>query len=280
MLQHFKKEFFEEHVRRVRIDSDLSLAIKNKEVYLVYQPVFDFKTSQLVGLEVLCRWKHSDYGLIDPAEFIPISEESGMIAEIGEWVISESAKQFSMWQREGLDNCKLYINLSPAQIRSQIVFEKLIHLHDSYNLKPNSIAYELTETAIMNETVSEYILKGMFEKHNIMISIDDFGTGCSSLARLKALPVNILKIDASFIQDISKDHDNEVIVKSIIALGKNLGLKIIAEGVETKEQLEFLRGNDCDYGQGFYLSEPKSVDQITKQLKEAKNEIVFEDKDR
>ncbi len=257
-------EFFNPNMKRLSIEiinlqSNLRRAIKNKEFILYYQPIVDLKSMKVIGAEALLRWKDPKEGIIPPYKFIPVLEDTGMIIEVGEWVIEEVIKQQEKW--EGIDiDIAVSLNVSPKQFIRSSLAELILKKIEELSGDPSRIIVEITESSLM-ENIS--IIGGDIEvlskegvKEGVKVEIDDFGTGYSSLAYLKKLPVYALKIDREFIKDIPEDKDDIAIVKAIIGIAKSLERRTVAEGIESEEQLEFLRYYGCDYGQGYLFSPP------------------------
>jgi diguanylate cyclase (GGDEF)-like protein/PAS domain S-box-containing protein len=258
-------------LERLSIETDLHHALEREEFLLHYQPQVDLHSGQIIGMEALIRWNKSGSEMISPAKFIPVAEETGLILPIGEWVLRVACAQCNAWTEEGLSPVFMAVNLSARQFQQQNVVEMVNRILNETGLKPNYLELELTESILMKR---EDVTNKTLHKLNAMgvrLSIDDFGTGYSSLSYLKRFPIDKLKIDQSFIQDVVSDPDNAAIVAAIITLGHSLGLKVIAEAVETREQLEFLRSIECDEMQGYLFSRPLTSDQATKVLLERKS---------
>lgn len=235
---------------------------------MVYQPQYSLPTKQIIGIEVLLRWQHPELGLVPPNDFIPIAEKSGIIIQIGEWVLKNACSQYVIWQSMGLimDGLKLSVNVSPKQLSEHFI-DSFVSILDDTKMSPKNLVLELTETSVMTSSIDIDPIFEKLQNIGISISIDDFGMGYSSLSRLKNLPISSLKIDKSFIDVLDKDPDDAVIVKSIIALGNSLGLNVIPEGVETEEQLQLLIKFHCKTVQGFYFgNEPLRSDDMTRLL--------------
>lgn len=262
--QVFSEELEERYRNQINIEHSLKFAIERKELYLTYQPIYDLQTGYMGGLEVLLCWDHPKFGLLSPSLFIPLAEETGLITRIGSWVLSTACQQAKKWPINKIKNFRFAINISSRQLTNEDFYERFVDLLAESNLSPELIEMELTETTLMtynnhlfNETINR------LHDIGIKIAIDDFGTGYSSLFRLKHLPIDTLKIEKSFVQDAVVNQNSAIIVSCLIALGKNLGMNVVAEGIETKQQLEFLLDHECPQGQGFYLSKPlesKSVE--------------------
>jgi EAL domain-containing protein (putative c-di-GMP-specific phosphodiesterase class I) len=223
-------------------------------------------------MEALVRWQHPKAGVIMPNNFISLAEKNGIIIHIGEWVLKNACKQYMAWQASGLVNksIKLAINVSPLQLTDRFM-ESFIAILNETKMLPQNLELELTESAVMLSPVELDSIFKQLQEIGVSVAIDDFGTGYSSLSRIKELPISSLKIDKSFIDSIDKNKNDAKIVKSIISLGKNLGLKIISEGVETEKQLQLLARYNCKIVQGFYFETPLAADEISHLLKS--NEI-------
>lgn len=267
--QYFSEELNARYRQHTNLEYALKFALDRKEISLTYQPIYDLKTNKIVGMETLALWTHPKFGVISPNIFIPIAEETGLITKIGNWVFRSACEQAQKWQLNKFKDFKLSINLSSHQILQEDFFDMIVDVLNSTKIPPTLLELELTETTVMGYRTD--VFKNAMEKlHNMSISIaiDDFGTGYSSLTRLKYLAIDTLKIDKNFIQDALTDNNSAVIVNCLIALGNNLGLKVIAEGVETKEQLEFIKAKGCIYGQGYLLSKPINTEGMTRFLEE------------
>jgi len=266
--QYFNEELNDKYRQHINIEYALKFALERNEMSLTYQPIYDITRHIIVGLEVLACWDHQKYGLVSPSIFIPIAEETGMITTIGNWVLRNACEQAKKWNLDQYENFKIAINLSSHQLLQKDFFEMVVDILNYTQLAPHSLELELTETIIMGHRTD--VFKNVINKlHNfgISIAIDDFGTGYSSLTRLKHLSIDTLKIDQSFVQDVMTDPNSAIIVNCLIALGKNLGLKVIAEGIETEEQLNFLKSIDCLYGQGYLFSKPINAENMDVFLK-------------
>ena len=254
--------FFEQEMqisadKRLAIEKDLRHAIRQNELFLVYQPMIDWEGS-IVGAEVLLRWQHVKHGLIPPGDFIPIAEDTGLIFDISELVLTTACAQLRDWINEDLvlaDQLQcISINLSPKEFNQNGFEEKVLEIIQKFDIDPGRIEFEITERLIISNL--EYTIEKMIKmkQHGFRFSVDDFGTGYSSLAYLKELPINRLKIDRSFIRDITEDRNDATIVETIISMSHHLGLEVVAEGVETQEQHFFLSQHACDIFQGYYFS--------------------------
>ncbi|MGB3769477.1 MAG: EAL domain-containing protein [Phormidesmis sp.] len=232
-------------------------AVERKELKLRYQPIIDLDTKQVVGLEALLRWYHPEHGSISPGEFIPVMEETGVISIIGQWVLREACLQVREWQKiTGNDSLKINVNLSARQLAQSDLAEQVLEVLKETGLSHDSLRLEITETAIMHNSVEAFQVLQALRDLGVGLCIDDFGIGYSSLSRLQQLPIDILKIDRSFVQNIGAKGENTEIVRTIIDLAVSLQMGVVAEGVETKEQLEGLRSLNCRHIQGFYFAKP------------------------
>lgn len=249
-------------IEKLFLEQSLCKAVERDELVINYQPKMDIKTETITGVEALIRWHHPQYGLVPPTEFIPLAEEIGIINEIGEWVLIEACKQNKVWQEFGYPKMRVSVNLSLRQIKGKNFVKTVKKALDISGLDAKYLELEITEGFFMKN--SEYVIDLLKELKNmgVYISIDDFGTGYSSLGRLKELPVNILKIDRSFVTNIYCEKINKAIVVAIIELAHSLGLRVLAEGVETIEDLEVLRELHCDEIQGYYISKPLPADEF------------------
>ena len=249
-------------VEEMKLTKDLYRAIERNELELYYQPQVNILSGQIIGLESLIRWNNSELGMVNPGSFIHIAEKTGLILPIGEWVLNSACSQNKEWQDKGILNVPIAVNLSVNQFQNIKIIEDIIKILEETGLDPNDLELEITENIIMKET--EYIIESLeqIKQLGVKIAIDDFGTEYSSLNYIKQLPVDKIKIDMSFVKGINVDKKDEAIIRVIISLAKNLGLKVIAEGVETKEQLDFLRDEMCDEIQGYYFYKPMTASQI------------------
>jgi diguanylate cyclase (GGDEF)-like protein len=260
--QFYTADMHELASRRLALETSLRRAIQNKEFLIHYQPRVSVDSLEITGVEALVRWQHPQLGLISPAEFIPLAEDTGLIVPIGEWVLRQACLQNKGWQDLGFAPIQMAVNICARQFHAHDLAQTVIRILDETNLAPQHLELELTESSIMqNADLAASVLsklKGM----GVNISIDDFGTGFSSLASLKRLPIDALKIDKSFVSDVSTDPDDAALVMAIVSLAHNLRLKVIAEGVETEEQLRFLHLLRCDEIQGYLFSKPLPADTL------------------
>ncbi len=241
---------------RLTLESNLRKALEREEFEVYYQPKVDFDSSQVVGMEALARWRHPELGLISPVEFIPLAEDTGLIILIGEWILRKACLQSRELQKDGFPALRVSVNLSARQFQQEDLSEMIIGAIQNTGINPTCLELELTESSIMKNPNSAIKTLQNLKEIGIKVSIDDFGTGYSSLAYLKRLPIDVLKIDRSFVQEIAVNPDDAALVMTIITLAHNLRLKVVAEGVETEEQLKFLNLLSCDEWQGYLCSRP------------------------
>ena len=248
------------------LENRLRHALERHEFELYYQPKIEVKSRKICGAEALLRWNHPKKGQVSPAQFIPLCEEIGLIVSIGEWIIHTACMQAKSWQDQGLPALRIAVNLSPLQFRQPDLIKQIRSALDTTELSPNKLELEITESATMEDIDKAIATLGTFNNMGLHLSIDDFGTGYSSLNYLKRFPIHTLKIDQSFIRNIDTSFEDAAIVKSIITLAHSLRLNVVAEGVETKEQVDYLDSLDCDEAQGYLFSPPVSAHEFTKML--------------
>lgn len=258
----FLEEMSEKTKHQFELENALPDAIKRDHLEVFYQPKVSVSTSEVVGFEALVRWQHPEQGLIMPSDFIPMVDETDVIIDLGEWVIKSVVKQLATWRAEGATLLPVAINISGHHLHSASLPPFVEQLLVDYDLSGELLEFEITEGVLTGHTEESLNAMKALKKTGIRLSIDDFGTGYSSLSYLKKFPVDILKIDQAFIRECQFNREDAAICKAIITLGKSLGLLIIAEGVETEEQLGFLKLNQCDIYQGYYFSRPVPVDKI------------------
>ncbi|MDX8405471.1 MAG: EAL domain-containing protein [Mariprofundus sp.] len=247
-------------INRLSLESELRKAIEREEFVLHYQPQIDLESGHVVGMESLIRWQHPERGMVPPFHFIPVAEQTGMIVPIGEWVMHEACRQNKAWQEAGLEGLKVAVNLSARQFSDRTLIEKIRHALDQSGLDPAFLEMEITESIIMKDIEATITLLEQMATMGLALSIDDFGTGYSSLSYLKRFPINKLKIDKSFIDDVITSSDDAKIVEAIIGLSHNLKLNVICEGVEHVEQCSWLQQHKCNEIQGYYFSKPLPAD--------------------
>lgn len=264
--QYYVRDMDSRIAKRLEIESNLYRALEEDQFVLYYQPQVDV-LGYIVGVEALIRWQHPTKGMISPAEFIPIAEESGAIIPIDQWVLATACKQNKLWQNLGLPPIYISVNLSARQFQQANLMNIITNTLLEAQLDPKWLTIEITESIAMKHADYTIEILKALKAQGIKIALDDFGMGYSSLIYLKRFPINTLKIDRSFIQDINGDSDGAFIAKAIIGLGQNLKLNVVAEGVETMEQLQFLQNQNCTQMQGFIFSRPLPTDEMTELLK-------------
>jgi len=254
-------------VDRISMEGDLRKAIEREEFLLHYQPQIDLENKEIIGLEALLRWQHPKNGLISPADFIPLLEQTGLIKEVGDWVLRKACNQSMEWQKLGIKVPRIAVNLSAKQFSQKNLCTIIKNIIQETGINPKLVELEVTESTIMHQM--DQVISILRELHdsNIHISIDDFGTGYSSLSYLKHFPIDVLKIDQSFVREIPNDKEDIAIINTIISMGHNLNLSVIAEGVETLEQSQCLSNMGCEWAQGFYFSRPLAAEQCLEYLK-------------
>ncbi|MDF2947573.1 MAG: hypothetical protein K0S51_2252 [Bacillales bacterium] len=261
-IMFYNKEMSEITISHMNMLNDLHEALLNEDFQLYYQPQICLKSNSIVGVEALIRWFNTKTGFVSPAEFIPVAEKMGYIKQIDKWVINTAFRDKATWNKIGFSDLKMSINISsgtlvdpdfPELIRASIL---------KYRLDPSEIEIEITETAIISDMEAALRSINFLRDLGVSIALDDFGTGFSSLTHLKELPITVLKIDKQFLDKIGKEDESDLIVTSVITLSHNLNIKVVAEGVETEQQLNFLALNNCDVGQGYYFSKPINTDQL------------------
>ncbi|WP_432662479.1 EAL domain-containing protein [Wukongibacter baidiensis] len=254
-------------VRKLQVAEGLRIALEKEEFYLTYQPKVDIPTGRITGLEALLRWNHPKFGLLYPSEFIKIAEETGIIKEIDLHVLGLVCEQIRNWGDNGLDPVNIAVNISAQLFNEKTFIERVESILKNNDIDTSFISMEITETTAMENKDYALRILNQLKKHNIQIHLDDFGTGYSSLCYLKTFPVDVLKIDKLFIDGIVKDKKDESIITSLINMAKSMGIKVVSEGVETTQQLKFLKENKCDEYQGFLFSKPVSIEEIEIRLK-------------
>lgn len=257
--QFFSDGLKEAELERIQLKHDLRLALDLNQIELHYQPQLDAKTSTVVGFEALIRWHHPTLGMVPPGVFIPIAEESGLILQLGDWVINEACRQLKEWRDQNFSNVGMAVNLSAYQLRSPALLASIVQILHTHNLQGSDLELEVTESVAMHDPVASIGQLNSLRIMGVKISIDDFGTGYSSLSYLKKMPVNTLKLDQSFVNDIDTDRHNAVICEATINLAHHMGLLVVAEGVETEAQRQILISLNCDILQGYLFSKPISA---------------------
>ena len=265
----FAREMNERVESQMLIEQALRRALKNNEFVLHFQPRVSATSGRATGAEALLRWKHPEWGLVEPARFVPLLEETGLVVPVGAWVLSEACRQAAAWQRSGLPPLRVSVNLSSRQFRSEALFDAVSEALRASRLAPQLLELELTESLLVENVEHAMGVMGKLKAIGVAISIDDFGTGYSSLGYLKRFPIDSLKIDRSFVRDIATSPKDAAIVKAISALARSLGIGLIAEGVEEPWQVEFLRARHCTEMQGYLFSKPLPAEEVTAVLARA-----------
>ncbi|HEV2893714.1 MAG TPA: EAL domain-containing protein, partial [Actinomycetota bacterium] len=267
--ERYDPEMHTELVQRVQLESDLRRALEAGELFLQYQPTFDLGSGQLVGAEALARWNHPVRGLVPPTEFIPLAEASGLIRPLGAWVLREACRQAAEWQRNSPPRERpltLNINLSGRQLQSPEVVDDVARALKESGLPPSALVLEMTESVLMDDSEDVLAILKQLKQLGPRLAIDDFGTGYSSLSYLHRFPVDMLKIDRSFVERLSHASDNAELARTIVRLGQSLQLVTVAEGVEDSAQFLALRRMGCDVGQGYYFGRPMESEEISRLL--------------
>lgn len=274
--QYFTQEMNSEAHEHIKLEASLRKAIANNEFVLYYQPKLTLSDGVIRGVEALIRWDSPELGFISPAKFIPLAEETGLIMQIGDWALREACRAGKSWQEQGYQPINIAVNLSPKQFRHQDIPALVSEVLKETKLDPQYLELEITETAVMDNVESAISLLTHIKEMGVGIAIDDFGTGYTSISYLKQFPINVIKIDQSFIKGIPNNQNDLAITTAVIALAHSLGIKVVAEGVETAEQLQFLADNNCDLVQGYYLSRPLPEPKLLGLLPKATEETTKE----
>lgn len=254
--QFFTMELDGQAQRRMGLERALHDALEKDQFLVYYQPQIDLTTGQVIGVEALLRWRHPSNGMIAPAEFIGLLEETGMIVPVGEWVLRAVGQQFQAWRKEHIPPLCVAVNLSTRQLGDELFLDRVVNALAATGMPPEYLVLEITESAVMQNVEQSLVILRKLSEQGIRLSIDDFGTGYSSLSHLKLFPVHEVKIDRSFVRDIPRDENDTAIALAVIALAHAMGLQVVAEGVETEEQLSFLQDHGCDAMQGYLVSHP------------------------
>lgn len=270
-VEFYKREINEKTPYLLELENDLYNAIKNDEFEVYYQPLVDLEDGHVFGMEALIRWNHPKRGMINPIDFIPLAEETGLILPMGAWILEEACRKTKQWNEENFKALpiKVSVNLSIKQLRQGDLLELIDSILVKTQLKPEFLDLELTETELLDENLLPIIKE--ITKRGVSLSIDDFGTGYSGLSYLRFINVHKIKIDKSFIDDVLTNEESATIVSAILAMAKELNIKTLAEGVETKEQLQFLKDRDCQYIQGYYFSKPLPWGEFAQLLKDRRH---------
>jgi diguanylate cyclase (GGDEF)-like protein len=264
--QFFTQDMNLRAVERQSLEGGLRRAVGRQEFVLHYQPKVNLETGAITGAEALIRWLHPVRGLILPAQFVPIAEDCGLIVPIGQWVVREACRQIRVWLDAGLRPTPVAVNISAVEFRTKDFLESVRATLEDTCLEPRYLELELTESVLMQDAESTTSVLQALKAMGVQLAVDDFGTGYSSLSYLRQFPIDALKVDQSFVHDITSDPEDATIVSAVIGMGKNLKQRVIAEGVETREQLAFLQSQGCDEGQGYYFSQPVVAEEFARLL--------------
>ena len=264
--QFYSTEMNAPYIKKLSLDTGIHKALENNEFNLVYQPQINIRTGEIVGVETLLRWNHPEHGTISPAEFIPFAEESGLIIDIGHWVLRTACAELSRWRIAGLPEIRMAINISARQLMEENIVKDILDVVKDYDIPGHCLELEITENAIMDDMDSVIRKLRELSIHGINIAIDDFGTGYSSLSYLHKLPIQTLKIDRTFLKESRINKGDNTIINTIVAMAKGLNLNVIAEGVETQTQLDYLREIECTEAQGYLFGKPLPSDVISQLL--------------
>jgi EAL domain-containing protein (putative c-di-GMP-specific phosphodiesterase class I) len=265
--QFFRHEMHAQLAERQSLEADLRCALGRNEFVLHYQPILNLQTGQITGMEALIRWLHPQRGLIYPGQFVPIAEECGLILAMGQWVLVEACKQARAWLDAGLGVVRVSVNVSAAEFAAKDFLSGVRAVLIATGVKPPNLELELTESVLMDDPEAAVVTLVKLKDMGVQIAIDDFGTGYSSFSYLRRFPSDALKLDQSFVRDIMADPRDAAIVHAMIGMGASLNQRIIAEGVETGAQLDFLRRHGCGGAQGFYFSRPVEAERVANLFK-------------
>jgi diguanylate cyclase (GGDEF)-like protein/PAS domain S-box-containing protein len=266
--QFFKRDLNQRAVKRQSLEDSMRHALEREEFSVHYQPKVNLENGEIVGVEALIRWLHPAIGLVSPAEFIPIAEECGLMVPIGRWVLGQACHQAQAWQDIGLAPIRIAVNISAAELRARDLLKGIGAILAETGLDPHLLELELTETFMMQDSTAMLAILQDLKGFGLKLALDDFGTGYSSLSHLRRFPIDTLKIDRSFVRAITTNADDASIVSAVISMGKNLHMRVVAEGVETREQLAFLQDRECPFGQGYFFSQPLTARACTQLLRQ------------
>jgi diguanylate cyclase (GGDEF)-like protein/PAS domain S-box-containing protein len=267
VYRFFERSMNELAQNRLRLESDLRRALENEELFLHYQPKIEIESRRVTGFEALVRWRHPTLGLVPPVDFVAVAEQAGLVTQLGEFVLRSACAQARDWRESGLPPLRMAVNFSAHQFRSESLTASVIRIVRETPMSPRQLDVEITESAMMESQRTTLDVLRELKGIGISVSLDDFGTGYSSLGYLKGFPVDTIKIDRSFIRDVTSDPDDAALTAAIISMAKALSLRVVAEGVETEEQLAFLRGHRCDEVQGYLFSRPMPAEEATEYLR-------------
>jgi EAL domain-containing protein (putative c-di-GMP-specific phosphodiesterase class I) len=250
------------------METQMRDALSQGEFEVYYQPLIDLKTNQIVGAEAWLRWQHSEKGLILPDEFIGLAEDIGLIIPIGSWLIESVCQQLQVWRKRGISTIQIAVNLSPRQFMQKDLVKMFTEFIDKYEIETGELIVEVTESVMMKDVDQAVIILQELKAVGISVALDDFGTGYSSLSYLKRFPIDKLKIDKSFIDNLFSSPDDASIVEAIIVMAHKMNMEVVAEGIETRDQLAYLKKHDSDVGQGFYFDRPLKAEKLSSLLLE------------
>jgi predicted signal transduction protein with EAL and GGDEF domain len=273
-FQFYTADMTELAFERVLMETHLHRALERQQFVVYYQSQVDLLSGKVIGVEALVRWQHPELGLLLPTKFIPLAEDTGLILPLGKWVLQTACRQIAAWHKANLCPGRVSVNLTGNQLKNDKVIPTIEQILEENGCQPDWLELEITESVIMEQHGRSFNILQRLKNHGIELAIDDFGTGYSSLAHLKRLPVSRLKIDRSFIRDIPQDASNKAIARAVIAMGKSMGLRVIAEGVETNEQKAFLAAERCDEIQGYIYGPPLPAEQMTRLLSSSSQPAV------
>lgn len=265
--QMFTEKMRSTLTKRIRLEEDLKIALEQGQFEVYYQPKINILTKEAMGAEALVRWNHPEHGYVSPEDFVPVAEETGMIIELGQWILRSACFKMRELQKLGYLGLNVAVNISAVQFTDGNLLPMVRKALDDSQLPPHLLELEITESAVMHDPAEVVHSLHQLGAHGMKLAIDDFGTGYSSLAYLKKFPVDTLKIDKAFITDVSSDNDDVAIVEAVIGLGKHFNMKVVAEGIEDEAQLDFLKASGCDVAQGYFVSKPLNSEQYTEWLK-------------
>jgi len=274
-FQFFRRDMHARLADRQLLEADLRYALGRNEFLLHYQPRYNLRTKQLTGVEALIRWAHPQRGIVPPGQFVPIAEECGLILPIGRWVLLEACRQARAWNDAGLGVVPVAVNVSASEFAEKDFISGVRAVLIATGVEPENLELELTESVLMQDAESTVRTLGALKAMGVRLAIDDFGTGYSSFTYLRRFPVDALKLHQSFVQEITLDPGDATIVSAMINIGKSLKQRVIAEGVETRAQLNFLQHHGCNEGQGYYFSHPLGAEQAEKMVEAARREGVI-----
>jgi EAL domain-containing protein (putative c-di-GMP-specific phosphodiesterase class I) len=272
--QFFRSDMQERLTERQSLEGDLRYALGKNEFVLHFQPKFNLYSGEITGMEALIRWAHPERGMVYPLQFIPIAEECGLILTIGRWVLLEACRQARAWTDSGLGNVPIAVNVSAAEFGAKDFLSGVRAALIATGVEPPNLELELTESVLMQDAEATVGTLGALRAMGVRLAIDDFGTGYSSFSYLRRFPVDVLKIHQSFVHEITENPGDATIVAAMINIGKSLNQSVIAEGVETRAQLNFLQRHGCNEGQGYYFSRPLGAEQASKILDARTQEAV------